>query len=77
VQADRPRNLGNSFVRTAVIYRVKGRGQRKTIEPMFALRRQARLRKRVNFTEDFSVYMAELLRTQFPLALARATSTRR
>jgi hypothetical protein len=76
-QADKPRNLGNSFVRNGVIYRVKGRGQRKTIEPMFALRRQARLRKRVNFTEDFSAFMAELLRTQFPLALARAVSTRR
>jgi len=77
VQADRPRNLARSFVRDAVIYRVRGRGQRRTIEPMFALRRQARLRKRVNFTEDFCASMAELLRTQFPQALARAISTRR
>lgn len=77
VQADKPRNLGTSFVRDGVLYRVRGKGKRKRVEPMFALRRQARLRKRVSFTEDFRAYMAELLRTQFPRALARAISTRR
>ena len=76
-QADKPRNLGTSFVRDGVMYRVRGKGKRKRVEPMFALRRQARLRKRVNFTQDFSAYMAEALRSEFPQALARAISTRR
>ena len=76
-QADKPRNLGTSFVRDGVMYRVRGKSKRKRVEPMFALRRQARLRKRVNFTQDFSAYMAEALRSEFPQALARAISTRR
>ncbi len=73
---DKPRNLKRSFIRGSKIFRVTG-GKRGKVELMYVLTRSARIRKDVQFSEDFRAVMLRELDQTFAASLARAMATRR
>jgi hypothetical protein len=75
--ADLPRNLKRSFVQGSKIFRVTGSRKRGRVELMYVLTPSARIRKDVQFTEDFRAVMLRELDQNFAASLARAMATRR
>jgi hypothetical protein len=76
-QSQRPRNLKRAVVKGNLIFQQEGRGKSAKLRLMYALRQQAKIRKRVPFYEDFATVMRREILQRFPGAMAQAMRTRR
>jgi hypothetical protein len=72
-----PRNLKRAIIKGNLIFQEEGRGKKRKLRLMYALKPSARIRKDVPFYEDFATVMRREVAARFPGAIAKAMRSRR
>ncbi|MGU3286475.1 hypothetical protein [Methylobacterium mesophilicum] len=77
VQSQKPGALKNKVVKGGLIFQAVGRGKNKKLQLMFTLKPTTRVKADVPFYADFTRFMSEEAKREFPKSIAQAMRTRR